>query len=32
MTNEWNKIEADVDRLHRCYMRECQPIRDTACV
>ena len=23
MTNEWKKIESDVDRLHRCYMREC---------
>lgn len=24
MITEWNKIEADVDRLHRCYMRDCR--------
>lgn len=24
MRTEWNKIEADVDRLHRCYMRDCR--------
>lgn len=24
MRTEWNKVEADVDRLHRCYMRDCQ--------
>lgn len=24
MRTEWNNIEADVDRLHRCYMRDCR--------
>ena len=28
MRNEWKEIEADVDRLHRRYMRECRDIGD----